>query len=172
MSEECVVGVYENLQQAQQAVHILDRGDFPTAQVSLVTKGIQEQPEAVEDLGLQDDSVRDLAVAAGLGSIIGVMAGLVVTVVSGLGAIFLAGPIGGGMVGATAGAFLGGMSGWGVHRERIRHYEKLVKDGKVLVIAHGDPIQLVDAQRMMRETDPRELHVYAKTDSESPEVRH
>jgi hypothetical protein len=172
MSDECVVAVFDNRDHAQLAVHILDRGDFPTTQVSLVTKGIEGQPEVVEHFELGDDSLHDLAVGAGLGAVLGVLAGIAVTVVSGLGAIFLAGPIGGGIVGAAAGAFLGGLGGWGVHQEQIRHYEKLVTEGKVLVIAHGNPLELVEAHRMVKETDPMELHVYAKTSSESPEVRH
>lgn len=55
--------------------------------------------------------------------------GVAVMVVSGLGAVFLAGPIGGGIVGAATGAFLGGLGGWGVHGEQMRRYEKLVKEG-------------------------------------------
>ena len=34
MADQCVVVVYDNLEQAQNAVHILDRGGFPAAQVS------------------------------------------------------------------------------------------------------------------------------------------
>ncbi len=170
MSEECVVAVFDNLEHAQQAVHILDRGDFPTEQVSLVTKGLKEQPAIVEDLEMGDDSVRDAAVGAGLGAIVGVLAGMAVMVVSGMGMVFLAGPIGGGIFGAATGAFLGGLSGWGVHDKRIPHYEKLVKEGKVLVIAHGNPLELVQADRILNELDPAEIHIYAKTDSEAPEI--
>jgi uncharacterized membrane protein len=170
MSEECVVAVFDDLKHAQEAVHILDRGEFPTVQVSLVTKGLKEQPEIVEDLEMGDDSVRDAAVGGGLGAIVGVLAGIAVMVVSGLGAVFLAGPIGGAIVGAATGAFLGGLGGWGVHEKRIRHYEQLVKKGKVLVIAHGNPLELVQADRILREMDPAEIHVYARTSSEAPEI--
>ena len=171
MAEECVVAVFDDLRHAQEAVHILDRGEFPIRQVSVVTKGIKEQPEIVEDLEMGDDAARDAAVGAGLGAIVGILAGIGVMVVSGLGLVFLAGPIGGGMVGAATGAFLGGLAGWGVNEKRIPHYERLIKEGKVLVIAHGNPLELVHADQVLKETDPAELHVYAKTSSEAPEVR-
>jgi hypothetical protein len=171
MNEECVVAVFDNLEHAQGAVHVLDRGEFPTGQVSLVAKGLRELPEIVEDLEMEDDSAYDAAVGAGLGAIVGVLAGIAVMVVSGLGAVFLVGPIGGGIGGAVAGAFLGGLSGWGVHEEHIRHYEGLIKEGKVLVIAHGNPLELIHADRILKEMAPTELHVYAKTSSEAPEIQ-
>lgn len=164
MNDECLVAVYDDRDFAQRAVHVLDRGDFPTTQVSLVAKGLEDQPEIAAELGSDDDAEAAAAIGAGLGAIVGVLAGLVVTMISGLGLVFLAGPIGGGLVGAATGGFLGGLSGWGVHSERIRHYEHLVKAGKVLVVAHGRPDQLVRAQRMLKETSPVEIHIYAKAD--------
>ena len=68
-----------------------------------------------------------------------------------------------GMFTAVTGAFLGSLAGWGVHHEHIRHYEQLVKDGKVLVIAHGDPLELAEADRILKGTDAAEVHVHAKT---------
>lgn len=170
MNEGCVVGVFNDLAHAQEAVHVLDRGDFPTEQVSFISKSLKEHPEILEDIEMGDDAARDAAAGAGLGAIVGVLAGAAVMVVSGLGAVFLAGPIGGAIVGAAAGAFLGGLAGWGVHEGRLRHYEQLVSKGKVLVIAHGDPLQLARADRMLKEVDPVELHLYNKTDSEAAEV--
>jgi hypothetical protein len=78
--------------------------------------------------------------------------------------------VGGALVGGATGAFLGGLGGWGVHHHQISHYENQIRQGKVLVIAHGDPLQLVAADRMLKETEAAEVHVHAKTSSESPEV--
>ena len=171
MSEECVVAVYGNAAEAKEAVHILQRGGFPMQQVSLVTTGLKDRPEVTEDLEMGDDSIADAAVGAGLGAVVGVLAGVAAAMVSGLGLVFLIGPVGGGALGVMTGAFLGALGGWGVHEQKIRHYEELIKAGKALVIAHGNPLQLEEADRMLKETEPEELHVYAKTDSEAPEVR-
>lgn len=163
MNDECLVAVFDDRDLAQRAVRVLDRGDVPTAQVSLVAKGLDDQPQIVAELSGEDDGEAAAAIGAGLGAIVGVLAGIAVTVVSGLGVVFLAGPIGGGLVGAATGGFLGGMSGWGVHSERIRHYEQLVGAGHVLVIVHGRPDELARAERMLQETGPTEVHVATKT---------
>ena len=41
---------------------------------------------------------------------------------------------------------------------------------RMVVIAEGDAEQTAKADRILQETDPVELHVHAKTDSESPEI--
>src|SRR5262249_45509957 len=87
-----------------------------------------------------------------------------------VGAVFAFGPVGLAMMGAIVGAFVGAMSGWGVHAERISHYEDLLKQGKSLLIAHGNPADLIVAEQILKETAPVEVHAYARTGSESPEV--
>jgi hypothetical protein len=170
MADECVIAIYNNLEGAKEAVHILDRSRFPAAQISLVTKSLRNQTEARSDIQMGDDSARDAAIGAGLGAVTGVLAGIAVAAVSGATVVFLAGPIGIGLAGGLVGAFLGGMGGWGVHQERIAHYEGLVEHGRTLVIAHGTPLQIIEADRILKETDPAEIHVYTKTESESHEV--
>jgi hypothetical protein len=170
MSEECVVGVYESLPKAEVAVHVLRRADFPAAQISLVTATSDLNPELLQEIKMGDDSVRDAAIGAGLGGVLGVVAGLGAMMVSGLGLVFLVGPIGGGLFGSVVGGYLGSFAGWGVHAEHIRHYERCVRDGNVLVIAHGTPLELDRAERILRETDVNEVHLHAKNSADSPEV--
>jgi hypothetical protein len=170
MVDECVVAVYDNLNRAQDAVHILDRGGFPAPQISLVTKGSCKQPDACKDVQLGDDSVRDAAIGAGLGAITGVLGGIAMAIASGATVIFLLGPIGIGLTGAAVGAFLGGMGGWGVHSQRIAHYQTIVEQGQTLVIVHGNPLEIIEADRILKETEPTEIHINTKTESEAPEV--
>ena len=40
MAERSVVGVYESLAQAEEAVHTLDRAGFPVKHVSIVTQNL------------------------------------------------------------------------------------------------------------------------------------
>jgi len=170
MADECVIAIYDDLDDAKEAVHILGRSCFPAEQISLVTKGARDRTDGQKDIQMGDDSARDAMVGAGLGAVTGVLAGVAVAVVSGATVIFLAGPIGIGLAGGLVGAFLGGMGGWGVHRERIAHYEALVEQGQTLVIAHGNPLQIIEADRILKETEPVEIHVHTKTESESAEV--
>ena len=171
MNEECVMGVYDSLRQAEQAVRILHRADFPTQQISLVAASLADRPGLVEEFNLGDDSVRDAAIGAGLGGVVGLLGGIAAAVVSGMGiVVFLAGPIGVAALGTIVGAFLGGIAGWGVHKEHIQHYEQCVQNGKVLVIANGNPLEVVEAERILKETDVAEVHLHSRTSSDSPEV--
>ncbi len=69
MYDECVVAVYENVEQARLAVHILNQSDFPTKQVSLVAAHLENQPELETELNYGDDSLRDAFIGAGFGGV-------------------------------------------------------------------------------------------------------
>jgi hypothetical protein len=171
MNEECVVGVYNSLQQAEQAVRILRRADFRTEQISVVASNLPANPALVKELRLGDDSVRDAAIGAGLGGILGLLAGIGLAAIPVAGLIvFLVGPIGGAATGTIVGGLIGSMVGWGVHKDHIEHYEQLVRDGKALVTLNGTPLELVHGERILRETDVIEVNLHAKTGSDAPGV--
>jgi hypothetical protein len=170
MAEECVVAVYGTPQAASEAVHILHRADFSAENIALVANEFDNQPNVTADLMMGDDSLRDAAIGAGLGGVLGILAGLSVMAVSGLGMVFLIGPVGGGIVGALSGGVVGSIAGWGVHESQIDHYQQCLKDNQVLVIAEGDPQEIARANRILLETDTVEVHLLAKTDSESSEI--
>lgn len=166
MFEECTVAVYKTPQEAETAVHILHRADYPPEKISLIANTFEGHPEAVEELSLDDDSAFDAAAGAGLGGVLGVLVGMSVMAVSELGILFLIGPLGGGFVGAVTGGLVGAMSGWGIHERHLRHYQKCLKKGQVLVIAGGDPQEVARAEKILAETQHEELHVHLKTDTE------
>jgi hypothetical protein len=170
MIDECVVAVFATLDKARDAVHHVTESGFPASQVSLVTVGLKDKPEAIEELKLGDDSLSDAAAAAGLGSVVGVLSGLAVMALSGLGAVFLVGPVGGGIVGGLTGGYIGAMAGWGVHEHQIARYQRLVEQGKVMVIANGNPLELAHAYRLLQEAEPSEIHTYARMGDEAPET--
>jgi hypothetical protein len=170
MYEECVTGIYDSLEKAEEAVHILHRAGLPAKQISLAAPGVVSRPEILKEFNLGDDSAYDAAIGAGLGGVLGVIGGVTMAAVLGLSAVFLVGPIGGAVVGSAVGAFLGGMGGWGVHEQQIRYYERCVKSGKVLVIMQGNPLELDQADRILKETDVAEVHMHVRDSSEAPEV--
>ena len=172
MNDECVVGVYDSIQQAEQAVRILRRGDVPRERISLVASGLKDKPAIAAELKLGDDSVHDWAVGAGLGGILGLLAGLGFAAIPGLGVVFLLGPLaaGAGLTGAVVGADLGSFVGWGVHEDHIRRYERQVHEGKVLVIVNGDPLAIAHAERILKETDVSEVNLHTRTSSDAPEM--
>lgn len=68
MTEACVVAVYDSPGKAESAVHILHRADFPAGRISLVAATLEGHPDAIEDLAMKDDSIRDAAIGAGFGA--------------------------------------------------------------------------------------------------------
>jgi hypothetical protein len=46
----------------------------------------------------------------------------------------------------------------------------LVEQGHALVIANGNPLELARAYRLLEATKPAELHTYARTGDEAPEI--
>jgi hypothetical protein len=170
MADECVVAVYRNIAQAQEAIGKLTKDGFPVAQISLVSTGLREHPEVVRELELEDDSLHDAAIAAGLGGVVGALSGLGVMLASRLGAMFLFGPVGGAIVGGITGGFVGAMTGTGVHQAKVNHYERLIEHGHVLLIASDGPVELAHAYRLLQSEDVVELHKYARSANEAPEA--
>lgn len=172
MKDECVVGVYDSLRQAELAVRVLKEADFGADKVSVVSSSRDLKLGPKEELKLGDDSVRDAAVGAGLGGVLGLLAGIGLMAFPIAGAIvFLVGPLAGAAAGTVVGGLVGGMIGWGVRHDQIEHYEQAVRSGKVLVVVNGDPIETAHAERILRETDAGEVNLHARTESDSPEVR-
>jgi hypothetical protein len=170
MHEECVVAIYDSFAKAEQALHILSRSGFAMWRVSLATAATAGGSKLVADLRMGDDALRDGAIGAGLGGAVGLLAGLGATLVTGVGVVFLFGPAAAGILGATVGAYLGTFFGWGVHRGHIKQYEQFIKEGKVLVVANGAPLELAQAEKILKETDVLAVDLHARAADESPEV--
>jgi hypothetical protein len=45
LSDQSVIGVYNTMPEAEQAVHLLDKGNFPIKQVSIVAQDMQSEKE-------------------------------------------------------------------------------------------------------------------------------
>jgi len=170
MHEECVVAVYSSVEQAREAVENLYDFGIPVTQVSLVVAKLEDYPDIESDLEAGEDKVQDVMTGAGLGSLIGIAAGA--TLVMFGGAMFLViGAFAGLLTGGLVGSLLGVMEGWGVHGHRIRHYEGHVDAGHPIVVAHGDPQQVVDARKLLEQTNSMEVHQYATSDDDmSPAI--
>ena len=171
LNQECVVGVYASLLEGEAAMNLLREEHYPADQVAVVSTPAAETPELIEDFRMAgDDSVQDAAIGAGLGGVLGVLAGVTAMTVSGLGLVFLAGPLGGGLFGALVGGLIGGIAGWGVHDRQVEHYRRCLREGKPLMIVHGTPLEIERADSILKNSDALEVHLHARTSSESPEI--
>lgn len=167
MSHECVVAVYDSFEKAKEGVQALEKSDFPSDQVSFVTRSLNDELPDEDALEYGDETERKAAKGASLGGLIGLLLGSPLLTVAGIGSLLIAGPVAMGLAGAIVGGFLGAMGGWGVHTDHIRRYEKQVSDGSLLVIAHGDPLQAAEAMSALQETAAEEVHLHAETSADS-----
>jgi hypothetical protein len=160
---ESVVAVYESLDQAKDAVRALEQAGFPPEQVSLVTRSLRrEMPGDEERVVEKDDKAEtDARQGAALGGLVGLLLGAPLLMIPGVGAVLLAGPIATALTGAIVGGFLGSMAGWGVPEDAIDEYQQRVREGEVLVIAHGDPLTIARADRLLQATSAREVKLHA-----------
>jgi uncharacterized membrane protein len=166
---ECVVGVYDSIAKAESAHRALLGGGLTTEHVSLIKRHIDPKSEVAAKLSLGDDSAREAALGGALGGLAGAAGAATLLSITGVGLILLTGPIVT-LTGAIVGAFLGAMRGWGIHDTQIREYEKLVEDGKVLIVVAGDPTEVEKAERLLRETQAAHVRLHARSSTDSPEI--
>jgi hypothetical protein len=67
------------------------------------------------------------------------------------------------MLGVATGGLLGALASWGIAEEHILDYEKCLREGKHLVIAHGTAEEVERAHTILQETEAGTLHVHAST---------
>ena len=170
MYHECVVAVYDSLDKAKMAVQILEDAHFPHEQISLVTHSVKRQVDDESTMQLGDKAERNAIKGAGFGGLFGLLLGAPLLLIPGLGPVLLAGPLAASMTGAIVGGFLGSMSGWGVHPDRVREYEQRVREGSILVVVNGSPQEVADAQRLLQETHAEEVFLHSQASDETAEV--
>ncbi|MDP7269137.1 MAG: hypothetical protein QF408_13315 [Pirellulales bacterium] len=178
--KECVVAVYEEIDDARTAIKKMDLAGFPTKLMSLVSAHLRPAKAASEGAGhcyrtlpaecpptchgqascawseacvpkiLQFGD--SMEKNAAVGAVTGGFVGLLA------GASVL--PFASGQdtvlmvpiaaTSAVVGGLLGAMFGWGVHSNRLVWYEQKLKSGKTLLMIHGDPLEVAQASRVLK----------------------
>lgn len=170
MSEETsIVGVYEKMAAAEDAVRALDKGGFPIKQVSIVGKDLQSEKEVHGFITAGDIAKDGVGTGAWFGGLFGLLMGAAFIWLPGLGSLMVAGPFAaallGGIEGAAAGAagggLLGALIGWGVSKQHIVKYEEHIKGGKYLVLARGSQEEIEKARNILSESGAAEVTVHA-----------
>jgi hypothetical protein len=169
MAEQSVVGVYDTIAQAEWAVHELDHKGFPMQQVSIVTQNLGSDTGTHGFITAGEDRTKHGAVTGTwVGGLFGLLMGAAFLWVPGFGPLLVAGRLAvlllagieGALAGAATGGLLGALVNWGIAEEHIFDYEKMVKRGKYLVIAFGNPEQAANAHAILQGTEAKELRLH------------
>ena len=143
-----IVGVYDNGDQAVQAIEDLKAQGYDRDAISVVARDRDDIDDIHEETGTKTEEGLATGAATGgvLGGLAGFLAGVGALAIPGVGPILAAGPIAatltGAAVGAGAGGLAGALIGMGIPEDEANRYESDVKAGKILVLVDEDESRL------------------------------
>ncbi len=177
MSEQSVIGVYQTMSEAEEAVRMLDKGKFPIKQVSFVAQNMESVKEVHGYVTAGDVAKSGAGTGGWVGGIFGLLIGAAFIWVPGFGPLLVAGSFAtmllgsmeGVIAGAAGGGLLGALVGWGVSKQHILKYEEHLKGGKYLLMAHGSAEEVTRALKILQGTGAADLthHVEAGASASS-----
>ena len=146
------VAVYETHQKAIDALDKLKDAGFPMEKTSLLGQAIIVD-DHVHVKSHAEDNLKITAAGVVAGSTLGILTGLGIFAIPGLGFLFGAGAIVGGIAGLELGvvgsALFTLFSTIGFKKEEIVKYEQHIKEGKFLVIVRGSLVEVEKAEHIL-----------------------
>jgi hypothetical protein len=119
-----VVALMENPEQARQVVTELWENGFARDDISIVSRDIRAEGEAV---------FKGSVMGAALGALVGMLMAGSAFAIPGLGPVLVAGPMAGGGIGALAGGLASGLIRHGVPEDDAHFYAEGVRRGGTLI---------------------------------------
>ncbi|NLD72014.1 MAG: hypothetical protein GX649_04780 [Chloroflexi bacterium] len=188
---KAVVGLYEDITRAEEAVDDLIRSGVDRERISLIAPRERADRRHDEDLTEQEADehrAESAGTGAGIGAVLGgglgLLVGVVAVVATGVGPLLAAGPLvstlAGAGLGAGAGAIVGALNELGVPEEEARVYQEGVQQGGTLVVAEVADDAAERIAGVMRAHHPidtreyvrgRELEAAAQATPEPPTLR-
>jgi hypothetical protein len=167
-NENAIVAVYNNHEEAENAVQQLRIGGFDMKKLSIVGKNYHTEEHVVGYYNAGDRMKYWGKWGAFWGGFWGLLFGAGFFAVPGIGPVLVAGPLVGWIVGALEGAVVvGGLSaiGAGLHSvsiptDSILRYETALKSDKFLLVAHGTADEVAKAKELILLTSPVETNVH------------
>lgn len=159
---DSVVAIFANFSDARNAVRQIEATGLG-AHVSLVSRGGEQQLDAMGPLDQGDDMEKNGAIGAATGATVGLLASSALLVIPGIGPVLFAGAIASGITGGIVGGIVGAMSGWGVKEDRAEEYEVELREGKSLVLASGDPLVLAEVQGLLEASSAEQVQLHAES---------
>lgn len=150
------IGIYEDHDAALEAVAKLNDRGYPVSQLSIM--GLTETEVLDNEMRVTQKSpvkVAGLGTGVALGTTVGILTGVGLFAIPGLGVLFGAGALVGAIAGFDFGLIGGGiasvLASVGVKDEIAEKYDRLLKAGKYLVIAHGTKEEVENAKKHLHE---------------------
>ena len=172
MSEKnSVVAIFESHNQAEDAVRELQKDGFDMKKLSIVGKDYHTDEHVVGYYNTGDRMMYWGKLGAFWGGFWGLLFGSAFFWVPGIGPLVVGGPLVAWIVGALEGAVMtGGLSALGaglysigIPKNSVLQYETEVKNGRLLLVAHGTADEVERAKDLLHQTHAAEATIHAET---------
>ena len=172
MSEEnVVVAVFSSHAKAENAIRTLGQSAFPLKQLTIVGKGYHTDEKVIGFYNIGDRIKLWGKNGAFWGGLWGLFAGGLFMTIPLLGPVVVLGHLAAMLIGVAEGALVvGGVSALsgalvsvGIPKDSVVRYEEAVRADQFLVMAHGTPDQIKQAQMILHEASPTELKLHEGT---------
>ncbi|HEX5446990.1 MAG TPA: general stress protein [Pirellulales bacterium] len=166
-----VVAIFATHDQAERAVRELQKDGFDMKKLSIVGKDYHTEEHVVGYYSTGDRMLYWGKLGAFWGGFWGLLLGSAFFWVPGIGPLVVAGPLVAWIVGALEeAAVVGGLSALGaalfsigIPKNSVVHYETEVKNGKLLLVAHGTLDDVERAKDLLNRTKAMTADVHAES---------
>ena len=163
-----VVAIFESHERTEDAIRELQKSGFDMKKLSIIGRDYHTEENVVGYYTTGDRMKYWGELGAFWGGFWGMLFGSAFFWLPGIGTVLVAGPLVVWIVGALESAvFMGGLSALGaalfsigIPNDSILQYETQVKNGKLLLIAHGTPEEVDRAKNLLHQTEATSATVH------------
>ncbi|WP_322416035.1 hypothetical protein [Mesorhizobium huakuii] len=156
-----VTGLFDNYDDASDAVGELEASGVPHANISIVANNSNDWYDDGDTSKAAEDATGGAGVGAVIGGAGGLLTGLGLMAIPGVGPVVAAGwlaatavgALGGAVVGGAAGGIVGALTDSGVSERDAHVYAEGVRRGGAMVTAKVDDDQAGEAERILGQTN-------------------
>ncbi len=171
MSEQnSAVAVFTSHENAEAAIRELQQSGFDMKKLSIVGKDYQTEEHVVGYYTTGDRMLYWGKLGAFWGGFWGLLFGSAFFWVPGVGQLLVAGPLVMWIVGALEGAVVtggltalgAGLYSIGIPKNSVMQYQTEVKNGRLVLVAHGSPGEVARARGILEQTDALSTTVHSE----------
>jgi uncharacterized membrane protein len=162
------IAIFDQHNQAEEAVKQLQRAGFDMKKLSIVSKAYQTEENVVGYYTTGERVKYWGANGAFWGGIWGLLFGSAFFFVPGVGPLLVAGSLVAGIIGALeTAAVVGGLSALGaalysigIPKQSILQYETSIKAGKFMLVVHGTPDEVTRAKSILSTSGASDMQLH------------
>jgi uncharacterized membrane protein len=165
-----VVAIFDCHDRAEDAIRELQKSGFDMKKLSIVGKDCHAEENVVGYYNAGDRMKYWGKLGAFWGGFWGLLFGSAFFWVPGIGPLLVAGPLVASIVGALEGAVMtggltalgAGLFSMGIPNNSVLQYETHLKNGKLLLVAHGTAEEVARAKDLLDQSEPNSATVHGE----------